>query len=151
MKLSENFTLDELTVSQTAARAGFSNTPGQIEANNLKRLCEDVLQPLRDALNKSIHISSGYRCYALNSMVGGAKDSAHTHGCAADITVEGMTPYEVASAIIDLHLPFEQVIQEFGQWCHVSVPELGKLPKREVLTASKAFGKTIYNLGLDKP
>ena len=150
MQLSKDFGLEEFTVSQIAAREGFNNSPRPAEASNLKRLCETILQPLRDSLGKGIRVSSGYRTYALNSLVGGSKTSAHIEGRAADITVSGLTPTQLAEKIIELRLPFEQCIQEFDRWCHVSVPKVGEAPKREVLTATNKFGKTSYKLGLDK-
>ena len=69
-------------------------------------------------------------------------------GRAADIHVDGMTPLEVCKAIVRLNLPYNQVIHEFGAWCHVSVCAASAVPKRQTLTATKSGGKTVYSAGL---
>lgn len=148
MKLSADFSLDEFTVSQTAARQGIDNTPSAAEIENLKRLCETVLQPLRDALGCRVVVSSGYRSSLLNAMVGGSARSAHKDGRAADIIIPGMTSMEVAREIRVLALPFEQVINEFGRWCHVSIPPDGKMPIRQLLTATRGAKGVAYLDGL---
>lgn len=148
MMLSANFSLDEFITSQTASRQGIDNTPTDADIENMKRLCCDVLQPLRDALGCSVVISSGYRSPLLNAMVGGSPRSAHREGRAADIIIPGMTSMEVAREIRHLALPFEQVINEFGRWCHVSVPLSGYQPKRQLLTATRGTNGISYLEGL---
>lgn len=80
-----NFSIDELTRSDTALRLGIDNTPDENVKANLKRLILDVLQPLRDELKEPIIVNSGYRSPELNKAVGGAKTSQHLTGEAADI------------------------------------------------------------------
>lgn len=154
IQLSPNFYLDEFTRSQTAARAGIEITVelGSDIHHNLIDLCERILQPLRDALGP-VHISSGYRPHRVNALVGGSKSSSHLHGLAADITVTGCTPLEVARWLRNRTAGYDQIIHEFGQWVHASVaPESGH-PRGECLTAIKVprrlrKPKTVYVLGL---
>jgi len=87
MQLTKNFNLGELTHSITARNRGIKNEPNQEQIENLKALCEKVLQPLRDKINRSIIISSGFRSKELNTAIGGAKTSQHMAGEAADITL----------------------------------------------------------------
>ena len=96
MKLSDNFSLHEFLLSQTATRNNISMDPPIEVIDNLRRLCVDILQPLRDATGKSIYISSGYRPPKLNELIGGSTTSAHMDGRAADFVVNGMTPLEAA-------------------------------------------------------
>lgn len=148
-KLSRNFYLHEFTRSQTAARRGISNDFGlgtQVH-NNLERLCSDVLQPLRDALGAT-HITSGYRSPELNTAIGGSKRSQHCFGCAADIVVNGCTPYEVCEWLAESNLPYDQLIHEFGQWAHISIAAPGDMPRKQTLTAYRKAGKTQYTYGI---
>ena len=87
MNLSQNFTLQELIYSDTANAYKINNTPSEPVINNLKALCLNVLQPLRNALGCPIIISSGFRCAELNKCVGGAANSGHLYGQAADFIV----------------------------------------------------------------
>lgn len=141
MKLSENFTLAELTVTNRP----LANVPTDKEREALRKLAVNVLQPLREAIGKPIVVSSGYRSDAVNRAVGGTATSQHRFGEAADITVPGMSAQELARKIVDLRLPFDQVIQEFGRWVHVSY---GPRNRRQVLTAVTRNGKTQYLPGL---
>jgi len=145
MRLTKNFTLDEFLVSQTAVRNDIDMTPPQEFIDNLQNLCVHVLQPLRDYVGASIHISSGYRPPELNEIIGGSKTSAHRFGRAADFTVDGQTPYDTVEIMIDLDLVYDQVIHEFGKWVHVGISDL---PRSEVLTAKREDGKTRYIRGL---
>ena len=92
MKLSKNFTLEELVFSITANNHGINNTPNAEAKAALKRLAVEVLQPIRDAWDKPIVVTSGYRCPKLNACVGGVKNSQHVLGQAADI--KASTPAE---------------------------------------------------------
>jgi zinc D-Ala-D-Ala carboxypeptidase len=150
MNLTRHFTLEELTLSQDAARYGIDNEPGTEEVAQLRRLCQMVLEPLRIALDRPIVVSSGYRCPEVNAMVGGAKRSHHVQGRAADITVPGITPLEVCQTIVALDLPFDQTIHEFGRWCHVSVALDPENSPQQTLTAMRQLGKTVYAAGLHK-
>ncbi len=124
MKLSTNFTLDELT----SAPAKFNNVPSITEIGYLKALCENVLQPLRDHFGLPISIHSGFRNEAYNQSVGGATKSEHLFGYAADISVTGKTNEDIIDACQELKLPFYQIIDEqlyrkdgrLSKWIHIS-------------------------------
>jgi zinc D-Ala-D-Ala carboxypeptidase len=148
IKLTSSFYLDELLVSQTAARLGLDNTPPPEVVVELQRLCQLILQPLRDSVGHPIVVSSGYRARKVNKAVGGAKASAHLYGRAADFTIPGEAPRVTCQRIIDLGLPFDQVIQEFDRWVHVAIAPAGGAPRRQVLTARRVGGGTIYEQGL---
>lgn len=152
MNLSANFTLKELTKSDTATRLGLDNTPDDAALENLKTLCEKVLQPVRDHFSKSVTVNSGYRSPESNAAVGGSKTSDHCKGQAADIEIDGLPNPELAKWIMD-NLDYTQLILEFytqGQpnsgWVHVSY-DPNNLKKQE-LTAVKVAGKTQYLQGL---
>ena len=152
MNLSANFTLKELTKSDTAIRLGLDNTPNDEALENLKLLCEKVLQPVRDHFGKSVTVNSGYRSPESNAAVGGSKTSDHCKGQAADIEIDGLPNPELAQWIMD-NLDYTQLILEFytqGQpnsgWVHVSY-DPNNLKKQE-LTAVKVAGKTQYLQGL---
>ncbi len=147
MQLSQHFTLEEFTISQTATRFGIDNTPSPAVIAHLENLCQSLLEPLRTRLGRSIKISSGYRSSILNSRVGGAANSQHLLGEAADIIVPGMTPYQVACIVRD-QFQYDQVIQEFGQWTHVSLRMLPSTNRRMPLTAMVRNGKTVYIGGI---
>jgi len=127
MKLSANFTLDEMTKSQTALRKGIPNNPNSTQIDNIKELCMNVLQPLRSYYDKPVFISSGYRSPELCIAIGSKIDSQHTanEGAAADIEIFGVDNKEVADYIIN-NLEFDQIILEFydgspsSGWIHVS-------------------------------
>lgn len=85
IKLSADFSLDELTHSNYAVQHHINNSPGELEINNLKKLSNDILQPIRNANKKPIHVNSGYRCSLLNTKIGGVSTSQHVKGQAADI------------------------------------------------------------------
>lgn len=121
MQLSPNFSLEELTRSETAARNGWDNTPDDAEIENLKRLAT-LLQLVKTAVGgKPIMINSGFRSKKVNDAVGSKDSSQHRLGCAADIRVPGMTPKQVVDACIAAQVPFDQIILEFDSWTHVSV------------------------------
>ncbi len=136
----------EMVRSNTATRKEIDNTPNPVAEENLRNLCKFVLQPLRDHLGVPIRINSGYRCSELNEEIGGSKNSQHMEGRAADIDVPGYTPLEVANAIVELGLPFDQLIHEFRSWVHVSYDD--DRDRRAQLTALKVNGKTQYINGL---
>ena len=134
MRLSENFSLEELTASETAARKGIDNTPPEDVINNLKRLAA-ALQEVRALLNhRAILISSGYRSPELNQAVGGSATSDHCKGLAADFICPSYgTPNDIVRAIAASDLPFKQVIREFDKWVHLSIPEEGQGPRKQAL------------------
>lgn len=116
------FTITELCASSTATAKGIDNTPTPGITQNLERLVANVLDPLREAWGKPIVVTSGYRCPELNKAVGGAKNSHHMQGMAADIsTGNKVDNRRLFQKILDLGLPFTQLIDEKGfSWIHVS-------------------------------
>lgn len=116
------FTINELTRSTTARLNGIDNTPSQQVINNLTALVDNVLDPLREAWGKPIHVNSGYRCQALNTAVGGVPASQHMLGEAADITAGSREANrQLYSLMRQLKLPVDQAINEYDfRWIHVS-------------------------------
>jgi Peptidase M15. len=108
MKLSNNFTLEEFTRSSTAKRLKIDNIPNEEQIANIKKLVKCLLQPLRDAYKKTMTVSSGFRCPALNEAVGGSKTSDHPNGKAADIVCESAR--ELLALLLELKLSFDQAI-----------------------------------------
>ena len=152
MNLSANFSLHELTKSETALRMGFDNTPDDEATENLRLLCEKVLQPVRDHYGKGVKVNSAYRSPESNAAVGGSKTSDHCKGMAADIEIPGVANADLAQWIMD-NLEYTQLILEFytpgipdSGWVHVSY-DPNNLKKQE-LTATKVAGKTTYLPGL---
>jgi len=130
MKLTEHFTLEELTVSELAERKGLDNTPNATEITNLMRTAL-LLEQVREVLKKPIMINSAFRSKAVNDAVGSKDSSQHRIGCAADIRVPGMTPKQVVQACIDADIPYDQIIEEFASWTHISVPDMPSRPPRK--------------------
>lgn len=146
MQLSPHFSLAEMTFSQTATRYGLDNTPSPVVIANLQNLCINLLEPLRK-ITGPIRVSSGYRSSLVNSRVGGAANSEHLYGQAADITVPGMSNYDLACLIRD-QFQFDQVILEFNSWVHVSLRMIPSANRKMPLTAIKRDGKTVYLGGI---
>ncbi len=144
MKLTEHFTLEEFTDSPTALRKGISNMPNDTTIGNLQRVAE-TLEKVRALFGMPLVISSGYRSVALNAAVGGAKNSAHLTGLAADFIVPGMTPSDTAKAIVKAGILFDQLIYE-GTWVHIGLSD-GE-PRNEVLTAHFGGGPATYTRGI---
>jgi hypothetical protein len=142
--LTDHFTLGELVASSTALRLGVDNSPDNITQLHLLVLAL-ALETVRELLGVPIRIDSGYRCPALNASVGGAQNSAHMTGYAADFVAPGFgTPLQIVQAIAASPIAFDQCIQE-GNWVHFSVaPEL----RRELLTAHFGPGGTTYTKGI---
>jgi len=152
MNLSANFSLHEMCKSETAIRMGHDNTPGEQEIENLRLLCEKVLQPVRDHYGKGVKVNSAFRSPAVNQATGGSKTSDHCKGMAADIEIPGVANAELAQWIMD-NLEYTQLILEFytqgipdSGWVHVSYDP--NLLKKQELTAVKVAGKTTYLPGL---
>lgn len=152
MKLSENFWLSEFTRSSTAKRLGIKNEPTEEHLANIKLLCEEILEPIREHFDHPIFISSGYRSKALNAKTPKAsKTSQHSTGEAVDIDMDGseVTNAEVFNFIKE-NLVFDQLIWEFGtdknpDWVHVSYESQG-LPRKQILRATPGKNSTIYKL-----
>lgn len=123
MKLTKNFTINELIYSVTAEANGIDNRASVSVVANLKALCENVLQPLRDHFNKPVKVTSGYRCLELNQKIGGKHNSQHLTGHAADIIVPGVPLLDVYE-YIRTTLPYDQLLLETNckgtKWIHVS-------------------------------
>ncbi len=148
MQLTDHFSLEELIASETAARTGIDNTPPADLMPNLLTLAQG-LERVRSALGgRAIHINSGYRSAALNAAVGGANKSRHMHGLAADILCPQFgSPLEVCRAIVAARIETDQIIHEYGKWCHVSFAAPGKTPRGELLTIANAVRG--YETGLN--
>lgn len=152
--LTNNFSLQEMIKSETALRRDMDNTPHSDEVvQNLTVLCEQVLQPLRDAYNVGIKVNSGYRSPDVNAAVGGSRTSDHCKGQAADIEIPGVANADLARYIAD-NFNFTQLILEFytqgipdSGWVHVSY-DVNNL-KRQVMTAVKQNGRTVYLPGIE--
>jgi hypothetical protein len=152
MNLTENFTLSEMTKSETALRHDMDNSPDQTAISNLQALAVHVLQPVRDHYGKGVKVNSGFRHPDVNAKVGGSKTSDHCKGMAADIEIPGVPNAELAEWVRG-NLPFTQVILEFytqgvpdSGWVHVSYDPANL--KKQALTAVKQDGKTVYLQGL---
>ena len=152
MKLTANFSLAEMTKSETALRHDIDNTPDAEKLENLTILCECVLQPVRERFGMPVKVNSGFRSTEVNTKVGGSKTSDHCRGMAADIEIPGLANAELAQWIVD-NLSFRQVILEFytpgvpdSGWVHVSYNPGDN--KKQALTATKKDGKTVYLPGL---
>jgi zinc D-Ala-D-Ala carboxypeptidase len=153
MKLSENFTLQELIYSDTAIRKGMDNTPNEDQIDNLKILCKNILEPVRANFNLPVVVSSGYRSVAVCEAVGSSAKSQHTKGQAVDFEIFGIPNKEVADWIVQ-NLDYDQCILEFWNenepnsgWVHCSYNNLGN--RKQYLTAQKLNGRVVYTI-LDK-
>ena len=128
MKLSRNFSLNELTYSSTARANKVDNVPDRWELENLKKLCHDILQPIRDKYGNSIFVTSGYRNPILNRLVGGASNSQHMLGEAADLTTGSKSSNKklfnmILQMIKDGEITVGQLISEKDcSWIHISLP-----------------------------
>jgi Uncharacterized protein conserved in bacteria len=152
MNFTKNFTLSELTKSETALRKGLDNAPSQDIISALQVLAVHVLQPIRDHYGVGVKVNSGYRSPEVNASVGGSKTSDHCKGQAADIEIPGVANAELAEYIKE-RLQFTQLILEFytpgvsdSGWVHVSYDPSNL--KKQVMTAVKRDGKTVYLPGL---
>ena len=149
MRLSKNFTLSEITKSNTAKRLGIDNAPNQEHLNNMQILIRDLIQPLRDALGP-IRITSGYRNPTLNRAIGGSTKSQHCKGQAVDIQFwkKGkMCNKEIYDWVLKEGIEFDQMINEFDYaWIHISLRPDNK-NRRMVLEAYKDNdGDTAYKV-----
>ena len=122
--MGKYFSIAELTKSSTAIKKKINNTPTKEVENNLNQLIDNILDPLREAWGQPIIVGSGYRCEALNKAVGGATNSQHKLGQAADIHTKSDSVEDnkkLFELIKQLKLPFDQLINEYNyNWIHVS-------------------------------
>jgi len=114
MKLTENFTLAELTKSETAEKNNLDNTPNEQQIECLRQLCVHILQPLRDDFQKPLVVSSGFRSKKLSLLIKSKPTSQHCLGQAADFIIPGIDNKKVFKHIIE-NLPMDQVILEYYQ------------------------------------
>ena len=138
--ISENFSFKEFEASEIAKKYGICNviTDWRVR-DNIVALVDNILQPLRDAWGKPIHINSGYRCPALNKAVGGVPTSQHVRGQAADCGVDD--PLGLARLLLDLGLDFDQAIV-YPTFLHLSYRDDGK-NRRELLYNKSYAGPRI--------
>ena len=149
MNLSKSFTLNELTKSQEAVRLGIDNTPNEEHISNLKNLCENILQPIRDFYGMPVSVSSGYRSPELCEKIGSSRTSQHARGEAADFEVFGVANKDLSDFIV-ANLDYDQCILEFWNitepnsgWVHCSFSN--KYNRKQYLKAEKVNGKIIYS------
>ena len=148
MKLTENFSLGELTKSQTAERKGIDNTPSAEHQENLKSLCEMILQPIRDHFGQVVSVSSGYRSPELCVAIGSSTKSQHARGESADFEIFGVSNKELADYINE-NLDYDQLILEYWKesdpnsgWVHCSYTNGSN--RKQYLRAYKENGSTKY-------
>ena len=134
VKLSRNFTLAQLTHSDTALKHGIANTPEPAHLINLRRLAAG-LEQVQKLLRHPLTINSAYRNPAVNQLVGGVPGSRHALGLAADFVCPAFgTPLEIARALAASSIPVDQIIHEYGRWVHFGLPAPGDAARRELLT-----------------
>ena len=148
--ISPHFLKREFTFSETAARMGREVIPTDLQWFNVERLCNDLLEPIRNRLGRVMVITSGVRPDWLNLAIGGSATSAHMDGLAADVKVAGMTPTVFARWVQNNGFVVDQCIKEFDSWVHLSVAKAGEKPRQQFLTARKVNGKTVYEQGINE-
>jgi hypothetical protein len=143
MNLSNNFTLEEATFSETAVRMNINNQPSVKQLENMK-IAAEGMEKIRALLGKPIRVNSWLRLPEVNVAVGGSKISSHMDGWAIDFTCAGFgDPYTVAKALKNSDIQVDQCIHEFGRWVHVSfAPQM----RGQFLTIFKPDNK--YKLGI---
>jgi hypothetical protein len=145
-KLSDHFSLAELTVSASGTRLGLKNVPTGAALETLKKTaCR--METVRALLgNKPIIVLSGYRSPAINKAVGGSPNSAHMTGHAVDFICPGFGSPSAVAAHLAQHLKgYDQIIEEFGQWVHIG---FGPGQREQKLTARKVAGRTRFTVGI---
>jgi len=151
-KLSANFYLKDFIKSETATRKRINNSPTLVHLENLKQVCENILEPVLAHYKKPIRINSAYRGPALNKAVGGSAKSQHCNGEAVDFEIDGLSNPELAAWIAN-NLNFDQIILEFynpkegpnSGWVHCSYKKNNN--RKSILTAVNIKGKTVYKRG----
>ena len=151
MKLSKNFSLKEMTTSQTAERKGINNNPNPQQIENIKALAVNVLQPIRSHFDKPLIISSGFRCAELCVAIGSSVNSQHVAddgAAAADFEIPGVDNLDLAIWIKN-NLEIDQGILEFYKegeptsgWIHCSYSSDGN--RNQWLKARREEGKVKY-------
>ena len=141
MNLSEHFTLDEATYSETAVRNGIDNQPSTLQLENMKIAAKNL--ELIRAATGPLRVNSWLRLPAVNVAVGGSKVSSHMDGWAIDVSSSKLTPYQLCMEVKKAGIKFDQMIHEFGRWMHISfAPEM----RQQELTIYKPENK--YKAGI---
>jgi hypothetical protein len=141
VNLSEHFTLEEATHSDTAIRQGIDNQPSTVQLENMKVAAKNL--ELVRATTGALNVNSWLRLPAVNVAVGGSKVSSHMDGWAIDVSSSKMTPYQLCQEVKKSGIKFDQMIHEFGRWMHISfAPEM----RQQELTIFKPEGK--YKAGI---
>lgn len=143
-KLSQNFSLAEMVRSRVAARVGIDNTPTDPDIKNLYRVVNSILQPLRNGIGPVI-VSSGFRCSELNKRIGGASNSAHITGRAADIESVSLSTPQLAYKLVEFGLEFDKLILEYWDegsdfndgWVHLQVSKDNKEARKLIYHKTK--------------
>ena len=150
MRLSKNFTLKELITSQTAERKGINNNPNEDHIESLQKLCENILQPVRDHFATPVTVSSGFRSEELCVAIGSSVNSQHAKGQAADFEIFGVANQELAH-YIDKNLDYDQLILEYWKpeeknsgWVHCSFKSKDENRKEFLRAYRNADGRTQY-------
>ena len=155
--ITKNFSLEELTHSNTAKARGISNVPNDTHKANLIASAKNLWQPVRDILGVPMIVSSGYRSPALNRAVGGSATSAHSHGFAIDFTAPKLGNTRAIAKKLTTELKargikFDQLILEFpdsdSSWIHLGYKSPSGKQRGQLLTAVKRGGRTVYLSGL---
>jgi hypothetical protein len=141
--LSEHFTLEEATFSDTAVRQGIDNQPSATQYSNMT-IAAEGMEKVRALLGKSIKVNSWLRLPAVNVAVGGSKVSSHMDGWAIDFTCAGFgDPLAVCKAIEASGIKFDQMIHEYGRWTHISfAPEM----RQQKMTIMKPQNKYVQGI-----
>ena len=144
MILTKNFYLEEFTRSQTATRRKRQIIPTQDDVCELRLLCETILQPIRSQRGEAIKISSGLRPSWLNEAIGGARNSAHITGRAADFRELNSEVVNTFNWIRKSNIEFDKVILEYGKWIHIQRPKKGKEARRLAYVSEVENGILTY-------
>ena len=151
MRISKYISYQEAVKSQTAERFGIENNPNAAQLENMKRVGQEVFDPVREFTGGILYVSSFFRCQELNRLIGGSPTSDHRTGCAIDIDADVYAANRVTNSdlfyYIQKELLFDQLIWEFGTdtepaWVHVS--KRPKANRKQVLRAYRKNGKTVY-------
>lgn len=141
MNLSEHFTLEEATYSETAIRMGLNNQPDARQLENMKTAARHL--ELVRAVTGPLRVNSWIRLPDVNVAVGGSKVSSHMDGWAIDVSSSKFTPYQLCQEVLKAAIKFDQMIHEYGRWMHISfAPEM----RQQTLTIFKPEGK--YKSGI---
>ena len=143
--LSEHFTLEEATFSDTAVRQGINNQPNAQQLENMKTTAEGM-EKIRTLLGKGIHVNSWLRLPELNVAVGGSKVSSHMDGWAVDFTCSGFgDPLAVCKAIEASDIKFDQMIHEYGRWTHISFAPEMRMQKMTIMKPNNKYVQGILS------